>query len=315
MQRLEDLPVSVDLPGMLGQEVVAFVEGEAGWQVVHPGGPLAPVLTITGQACDVACVVVTDGPPVPDQVRTALLAGALDVIGWPQDRQRLLEAPLRVRATSRRAPGPAEFRVAGAGGGVGASTVALAVGGLVGWSGRPAIVVGDDDLLALCGCEPWSQPGAPEIAALDPADAAVEVAALARPVPGVEKLRVLGGGAAGVDTAGWPADLVVMDLRALGPAATTLRPQVQETLADLVVARADHRLRTLAGTPAGMAVAVVDGGPLERRGARQLLGRPPVGWLPHSARVARAGLQGRVPAGLPGSWLAALRTTLERVRR
>lgn len=35
--KLADLPVAVDLDGVLGDEVRAYVEGEAGWQVVAEG--------------------------------------------------------------------------------------------------------------------------------------------------------------------------------------------------------------------------------------------------------------------------------------
>ena len=142
----------VDLPGRLGEEVAAFVEGEAGWQVVGAGGPLAPVLELCSQPrAGQACVVVREGPVEAEAVRRALLDGALDVIAWPHDRGRLLEAPLRVHATRRTGAGPPVLRIAGCAGGVGTSTVALALGGLLAWSGRPAVVVGDEDMLRLCG--------------------------------------------------------------------------------------------------------------------------------------------------------------------
>lgn len=304
--RNEDLPVALDLPDGLAAEVASFVETEAGWQVVGTDGGLAPALAIaSGPRPGVPSVVVVEGPADGEQVRAALLAGALDVIAWPQDRRRLLDAPLRVRATGRQAGGPAVFRVAGCAGGVGTSTVTLAVGGLLAWSGRPTLVVGGDDLLALCGLGPWTGPGAAELAALAPADAAAEVAGLARAVPGVDRLTVLGGGGGVAGTGGWPLAAVVADLRA----PTHLHG------ADLVCARADSRLRALGPLGGDVPVLVGESGPLDRAGVRRLLGRAPVGWVPWSVRVARAGVSGRVPSGLPGSWISTLRAVLRRVHR
>lgn len=305
MQRLEALPVAVDLPGVLGEEVAAFVEGEAGWQVVALGGPLTPVLVLGDRpVADVSWVMVTQGQPPAERARTALLSGALDVVAWPHDGQRLLEAPLRVRANRRSPSGPSVFRVAGAGGGAGTSTVALAIAAFVPWRGGRAVVAGDDDLLALAGVAAWKGPGTAELAALDAREAGAEVGTLARLVPGIDGLSVLGGGGGAVGvTDGWPADLVVADLRVPG------RLQA----ADLVVARADRSL--LAAADVDVPVVVVGEGPLDRGGVRRALGRPPAGWLPHSARVARAGVGGRVPSAVPGSWLAALQAVLRRVRR
>ncbi|MGH8887143.1 MAG: hypothetical protein ACRDYX_18620 [Egibacteraceae bacterium] len=300
--RLQDLPVVVDLPGRLGEEVAAFVEVEAGWQVVSATGPPTPVLELTtAPRAGRPCVVVVECPVQAEEVREALLGGALDVIAWPDDRARLLEAPLRAHATHRNGSGPPVLRIAGCAGGVGTSTVALAVGGLLAWSGRATLVVGDDDLLRLCGLGPWSGPGASELGQLGAAGAASEVASLARPVPGIDGLAVLGGSGEAIGGApGWPVQAVVVDLRAPRHLAG----------ADLVCARPDAGLGGLDGQPADLPVLVLGDGPLDQAGVRRRLGRPPVAWLPESVRVARAGVAGRVPAGLPGAWLAALRSAL-----
>ncbi len=300
VRRLEDLPVCVELPGALGEEVAAFVEGEAGWQVVGDSGPLTPVLTMAASLRPgVATVVVTDGAAGQAAVREALLGGALDVVAWPEERTRLLEAPLRIRAAAAAGNAPAVCRVAGAGGGAGTSTIALTIAALAGWAGRRALVVGGDDLLALAGLSPWQGPGAGELAVLDAAAAAAEVAGLALPVPAVDGLRVLGGGGLVRDVAGWPADLVVVDQRA----PTSLQH------ADMVVARPDGCLRAAAGA---LGKVLVNGeGPLDAGGMRRALGRSPAGRLPASGRVARAGVLGRVPSGLPGSWVAQLRAVME----
>lgn len=305
MHELRDLPVTVDLHGALAQEVVAYVEGEAGWQVVADAGPPRPVLALADRPlAGRPCVVVVDGRPDADQTRAALLAGALDVVGWPDDRARLLEVPLRVLAARPAGGTTAVLRVGGAAGGVGTSTVALALAGLLAWSGRRTAVAGDDDLLRLCGLGPWRGPGVAEVAALHATDARREVVELARPVAGVPGLCALGGAGAGwtVDQAGpagagsWPMDAVVVDLRD--------RP----IGADLVVARPDAGLRSIAGTHTP--VVLVGEGPLDARGVRRVIGRPPLLWLPASARVARAGLAGRVPSALPGRWLAAVRAAM-----
>lgn len=61
---------------------------------------------------------------------------------------------------------------------------------------------------------------------------------------------------------------------------------------------------------AGWRTVVVGGGPLDRAAVSRLLGGPPHAWLPASERVARAGAAGRVPSGLPGTFVAAVRTAV-----
>lgn len=197
--------------------------------------------------------------------------------------------------------GPQLLGVAGLGGGAGTSTVTLAIAGLLAWAGRQVIVAGDEDLLRLCGHAGWQGPGTPELATLDPGEAAAEAALLLRPVGGVNGLAVIGGGPAG-EVVGWPADVVVVDQR------LDVTPETA-----VLVARADGCLR--AGAGGGQPVLVVGDGVLDRSGVRRRLGRPPAGWLPADARVARAGLAGRVPAALPGRWLAGLRAALVRPTR
>lgn len=306
MERQEALPVAVELPGELGREVSRYVEVEAGWQVVEPGGPLTPALTVArGPLAGRACVVVVPGVVGPDQVRDGLIAGALDVLGWPDDRARLLEAPLRVRDETAMGQLPALLGVAGTAGGAGTSTVALALAGLSAWAGRRVAVVGGEDLLALCGLGGWAGPGATELLALGPEAAAGEFSAVARPIPGVDRLFALqGDGAALNQDLRWPVDVVVGDLRERLPAPGGRT---------VVVGRPDASLRR--ASSASPPVIVVGRGPLDRSGVKRCLGRQPEAWLPFSARVARAGLAGRVPSALPGSWLATLRRPFALARR
>ena len=292
MERYADLPVCVDLPGRLGAEVSAFVEAEAGWQIVGGDGPLLPVLTLSEEAAGASSVVVRQGPVPAADVRSALLAGALDVVSWPEDRMRLLELPGRLRPAAEGPPTPL-LRVGGCRGGVGTSTVALAVGATVAWSGGRALVIGGPGLMRLAGVGPWQGPGAAELAAIG-GQAAAEVAGVARQVPGVPGLQVLYGAGDPPPAVGWPYELVVADV-GVGAAA------------HVVVGAADG---AIADAPADAAVVVVEHGPLDRPGVRRRLGRDPAGWLPYSARVARAGLAGRVPSGLPGSWVKAVRASV-----
>lgn len=313
-----DLPVAVELPEPLAGEVAAYVEGEAGWQVVGLDGPPRPALVLAEAPLPGrATVVVVSGAVDPARLRADLQAGALDVLAWPHERGRLHEAAARAAAAPAAAGGPPLLRVGGAAGGVGTSTVALAVAGLLAWAGRSVAVVGDDDLLLLAGLAPWRGPGTREVALLDALDAREEVAALARPVPGVRGLRALGGGARALaSVAGWPADVVVADVRAQ-PAQGC----------DLCCARPDAHLRHAgaagaggargaagASGGAGVPTVLVGDGPLPRAAVRHLLGREPAVWLPHSRRVARAAARGRVPADVPGTWLSALRAALAAAR-
>jgi len=286
----EDLPVTVALPAPLDTRVTAWVERDLGWQVVDPTGPLAPVLALADHASGaLPWIAVTDGPPAGEQIRRHLTSGAVDVVGWPQDRLRI--PLLAARIDQRRSSGAATSRltVAGVAGGVGTSTVALAIGGLLAWSGAAVLVSGDAELVAMAGA--GSAPGGHG----EPTGGRTAPAA----VPGVPGLSVVGE-ATDVAVAAWSGDVVVVDAGTVAGADTTL-----------VVSRPDRGLRR-AGT-FDRPVVVVGEQPLSARDARRLLGTAPLAHLRTSARVARAGLVGRVPAALPGAWLRELRVGLARL--
>ncbi|WP_370326456.1 hypothetical protein [Euzebya sp.] len=193
--------------------------------------------------------------------------GALAVLTWPDQADRL--AGLVPPAVVRR---PARLVTAGAGTAprVGTSTVALAIGAHHAWAGRTAVVVTDAAGRRLAGV-----PGPGR-----------------HPVAGVEGLSI----ADDVIHAavGEAADVVVVDRGAGGRARVVVgRPD-----ADLVRAAADlDRTTTVITTGTG--------GLHRGELARLLDGRHHIP-LPDSFRVARAGLRGRVPVGLPGRYLAAL---------
>lgn len=287
------LPVAVVLPEPLAAEVTAYVESELGWQVVATDGPVRPTLLLTDAPLGPASVVLTVAQTVAEDAGH----GARGVLRWPEERSRLVDLA-GVGAVAAAGDTPPLVRVAGAAGGVGTSTVALAVGGLLAWSGSRVVVLGGEGLCRLAGVR-WQGPGADELAALSPAEAAAEFDAIARPVVGVDDLTVVRG--APLDaTPGWPVDLVVVDHGAADP-----------DRADLLLARPDAHLAVAADL--SVPVVLTGGGPLDPAGVARVLRRAPAGALPVSARVARAGLAGRIPSGLPGTWLRALERVLPAV--
>jgi len=351
---IEDLPVAVALPPPLGTDVALWIERDLGWQVVDRDGPLEPVIALSDRECGPSpWIAVTDGAPDGEQVRRHLTAGALDVVAWPHDRLRI---PL-LAAQAERDRGADDHRgrltIAGAAGGVGTSTVALAIGGLLAWSGAAVLVSGGADLLTFTGggrpgagpqpvavrrfageqMRPGAEGGrllaadavggavaAPD-AALTADTAAVSAGATVIapgaavvapgatvpnrsapiPVPGVPRLSVVGDGV-DVATAAWSGDIVVVDGGTARTAETTL-----------IVSRPDRSLER--ARAAGLPVILVGDGPLGPRDCRRVLGAALLAHLPSSSRVARAGLYGRLPAGLPGAWLRDLRAGLARLER
>jgi hypothetical protein len=292
---ITDLPVAVALPAPLGAELAAWVEHDLGWQVVHDDGPLTPALTLTDRPPGVTpWIGVLDGPADPARTRAMLEAGAADVVAWPDDRARVPLAAVRLDVRRREAPsGSGQLVVAGVAGGVGTSTVALAAGGLLAWRGARVLVAGSAALTRLAGVDRGAVDGH-------------------RPVAGVPRLSV-SADAAGVTA--WDGDLVVVDAGVMGGTRVAGQglggPAV--VAPTIVTTRADAGL--LAAGTTGRPVVVVGERPLSAAETVRALGRRPMAHLPHSVRVARAGLLGRVPAGLPGRWLRTLETGLRRLEQ
>jgi hypothetical protein len=288
---IEDLPVTVALPAPLDTRVATWVERDLGWQVVDPAGALTPVLALAERPRgDLPWIAVTDGPPDGEQIRRHLTSGAVDVVGWPQDRLRIPLVAARIdQRRGTRGADATRLTLAGVAGGVGTSTIALAIGGLLAWSGASVLVSGDAELVALAGLG---------VMAGRHGDTP---AAASRPmaVPGVAGLSVVGEGA-DVAAAAWSGDVVVVDAGTSVSADTTL-----------LVSRPDRGLRRAGALD--HPVVVVGSQPLGIRDSRRLLGTSPLAHLPTSARVARAALGGRVPAALPGTWLRELRQGLARL--
>ena len=289
------LPVELDLSSPHGDAVRRWVEGVLGWQPVdRTASSLVPQVRLVdvharasapGLGLPVVLIVTEDDDPALVAEAGAVHAPAAVVV-WPGDRDRLVArveqalatpAPLRDGATT--------LRVGGAAGGVGTTTVSLALAGLAAWRGARVLVVLRDAFLAT---------GVREV----PADAlaAPGLWEQGSPLPGVAAARAVrldGGGTATVEPAVRDADVVVVDVGATCDV-------------EVLVCRPDAA--GVAGIEATTAAAIVvngagalDAGAVSRAAApRRTI------TVPWSTRVARAGLHGRIPAGLPGAWLRRL---------
>lgn len=294
------LPVALAVVGRQAPEIRRYVEGILGWQPVDgdTAAVVPPVLRLVsagsedprGTGPSVAAAVPTvlllsEDVEAVDAAEAGARLGPAATVRWPTGRGQLAEVAeelLRRPAVPRSATDV--VRVAGAGGGVGTSTVALALAGLAAWHDRRVLVV--------------VGPGAPVAEARRvPADAlgAPDLVRRATPVPGVAGAVAVraDGPLTGIDRGATGADLVVVDAG-------------RDEEADVLVCRPDRvALERLSATTAG--IVVVNGeGPLPARTLAQAAGGRRRVELPSSARVARAGLHARVPGSLPGSWLRRL---------
>jgi hypothetical protein len=293
------LPVALSVGDRAGEAVRRWVEGVLGWQPVgsdEDDRAVPPALRLVDvEAADrvreassrIPTVLLVGEDDDPVRAAAAATGVAADlVLQWPGDRDRLADEVARLRAAARpETDGARIVRVGGAAGGVGTSTVTLALAGLSGWVGRRTLVV--------VGAS------APVGDALDVPAAAVVAADLWRRAPslaGVPDLRVVRvvDRDAVPDPSGRGLDAAVVDV---GVAHEV----------DVLVCRPDAAgLDAAAGTTAA-AVVVVGEGPATSTAVDRACGHRRRVVLPASARVARAGLHRRVPASLPGSWLRGLR--------
>lgn len=288
----EALPVRLCLLGPDAPAVDRWI-GSLGWQAVgsDPSVPVTPVLALadvpaaldggpldTGE--DTVLLVAGDAPL--DAARAATHRAVREVAGWPDDRDALPVIAKRV-LVGRSGPVVDDLRVAGGAGGVGTTTVALALAGLCAWRGRRTLVLS-------VGSRSGRQDGELEgTTAWRGAEA----------VPGIAGLRVLAVEDPDVPVGAGPASLVVRDL---GCATET----------DVLVVRRDRAgLDAVRVTTAGV-VVVTDAGPAPPSALRRAAAGRRLVTVPWSVRVARAGLRGRVPAGVPGSWLRALEPVVGR---
>jgi len=301
------VPVAVPVALALGARHVGSVrrwlEGTLGWQAVEDDldGPVPPAVRIVD--LDGAQRMLESG--VVDRLPTVLLVEddedpglAADlarrlapsgVCRWPAGREALPTLVAQAVGGSRRTERAGRtLRVGGVAGGVGTTTVTLALTGIAAWSGRRALAV----VQGHAGVRS---------ATPVPADALVapDLWARATPLPGLVSARVVHTGRSHPQRA--PEDrrigLSVLDV-GTGPEV------------DVVVCRPDGASADRLPTTMAGAVVVVGQGLLSVARVRELAGGRTVVHVPASVRVARAVLRGQVPAGLPGSWLAALRPIL-----
>ena len=284
---IQDLPVVVALPEPLDGQVTLWVERDLGWQVVDGDGPLLPALALADRPHGgLPWIGIVDGAADQHRTRALLEAGAADVIGWPDDRARVPLVAVRVDVHRRRAPRGRRVVIAGVAGGVGTTTIALASGGLLAWRGATVLVTGSRALGELAGV-------------------AGAASGAHRAVGGVPRLSV---SVADGRAPAWDGDLVVVDDGVVGGVGMGTSAG-----ATVLVSRPDAGLRR--ARVSGRPVIVVGDGPLATGEVVRVLGRPPLAHLPYSARVARAGLTGRVPASLPGRWLRSLEAGLRELER
>lgn len=298
VDRMAALPVELDLHGRHAASVRGWIEGTLGWQPVAgaTAGLVPPAVVLrdlasahvaaSGSAVPSVLLVDDEAPPR----RTAEVAATMQpdaVLAWPSDREALVDRVAAVLGRPRRAaPVGPRLCVGGSAGGVGTTTVTLALAGLAAWRGAATLAVVRGNGLT-----------APVVPAA--ALQGVGVWARAEPLPGVPGARAVRLVDAGeVPAASDPEiAMVVLDAGA--------DPEV-----DVLVCRPDAAGLEVVAVTTAAAVVVMGHGPVSSRDLRRAAaGRRGI-LLPWSARVARAGLAGRVPAGIPGAWLLRLRPLL-----
>jgi hypothetical protein len=302
------LPVAIVATPALDDALRRWVEGILGWQPVEddPDGPVPPVLRLAdpdgmatlaaptgaradgtedGRRAEVPTLLVV--PAAADAVAVARLVAQVTpagVVAWPSERERLPELVATVIAAPRaRRRDARTLRVGGAAGGVGTTTVALALAGLAGWARLRTLAV-------VTGHAPVRDaPRVPAAALTSP-----DLWRRAAPLAGVDGARVVAIDGRPLDApVGRGLDLAVLDVG-------------QEPDVDVLVCRPDAAaLATVATTSAG-AVVVVGSGLVPAGRIALIAGGRRVLEVDHSVRVARAHLEGLVPTALPGRWLRTL---------
>ncbi len=293
---LTAVPVHLRLRGANADAIRRWVEGVLGWQPVDSASdPLLPpalVLVdepfaegrapVVREADELPRILVVDDGADPGVTGERVLRAAPDaVVSWPSGRERLATIAAGVLAGRKeRTAGVRTLRIGGAAGGVGTTTVALAVGGLWAWRGSRTLAV--------------VRGGWPDLPFVDAA-ALRSPDAWGRAVPasGVPELRMLRLTRSSPRASSAGADALVLDE---GAALDV----------DVLVCRPDAAaLPAVDRTTAGLLV-VVGEGPVSPSAFRRAAAGRRVLPLPTSARIARAALQGRVPASIPGAWLRRL---------
>lgn len=284
------LPVALHLDGPHVEEVRRWTESVLGWQPVDTAtaGLVPPAVRLVDPGANVPAGHLPTVLLVPPGTAATVAADAAArlqpdlTVAWPDGRDRLSDQIGDLLAHRRAAtPRGQVIRIGGAAGGVGTTTVTLALTALAAWNGQRTLAV-------VTGHLPL------EDVRTVPADALAspDLWERASPLPGVPDARALR--ADGPD--GHPPDLEALVLHDVGV----------DTDVDVLVLRADRSGLEAARQTVAAAVIVVDGGCAAPATLQQACGGRRRVDLPWSHRVARAGLDGRVPGGLPGSYLRRL---------
>lgn len=310
---LSALPVTIDVDAAHAPHVREYVEQVLGWQPVDaessqfmpPAIRIVDVATLlagssaTAQpavraapshherrsAGTVPCLLLVTAESSPvHAAEVAANHAPQAVIAWPDEREQLrIHAGRVLRSRPGSDGATAEFTIGGCAGGVGTTTVTLALAAIMAWRGRRSLAV-------VRGPVPTRS--------VTPADQtllrAPDLFARASAVDGVPRCRIVRvDDAASVSIADESIDCVISD----GGVDVDV---------DVVVARPDGAaIERVGSTTAGWAIIVGTGPVGLRTVAHQLPGRQIV-QLDTSARVARAAAARRLPGAFPGAWLKPL---------
>ncbi|MFP4148994.1 MAG: hypothetical protein ACLFV0_05850, partial [Nitriliruptoraceae bacterium] len=152
--RQQALPVAVEMAEPAATAVRSWCEGALGWQVVagDRSDALPPALRLTDEhtaspadeaagTAEPHVLLVREGVEAQAAAEAARRQRPAAVLRWPDQRDELPGVVERLLATAhaRRVTAPT-LVVGGSAGGVGTTTVALALGGLRAWSGTPTLV-------------------------------------------------------------------------------------------------------------------------------------------------------------------------------
>lgn len=292
--RTSALPIELQLGGRHADAVRRWVEGTLGWQPVDRATArlVPPVVVLrdldgvpaAGEQVSVPVLLLVDDDADAGRVAQVAVEVAPDAVAmWPSERAALVSHVDVLLGRSRpHGVGGRTLRVGGAAGGVGTTTIAYALAGLAAWHGGKT-------LLAVRGA------GLPPRPMTTAALAAADIFARADEVPGVPGCRAVQ--LIDDDLLPDPTDLAVrtavVDLGVAGDV-------------DVLVCRPDRAALVAIESTTAAGIVVMGSGPVPTRAMVRAAGGRRVLSMPWSARVARAGLLGRLPAALPGAWLRRL---------
>jgi len=288
-EALRALPVLIQVSHTREGSLRRYVDGVLGWQPVgfETHGPFRARVRLTDDPATIdetlpAVLLVDDHGVSARDAKQLARHTSVSVCLWPSERDQLPRIVAEVLHAYTSDPGVRTLTVGGAAGGVGATTLALALGGICAWQSRTTLVAVNDVSLTVRDIS--------ESALTDPA-----LWEQATPVAGIDGCRVVH----------------VND----GPPATRVRdPRISQSVYDMGVAhdvdvlvlRPDRAGRFALDQTTASIVVVVGGGVFSLAQIHAVAGSRRVVAVEHSARVARAIAHRRIPAGLPGTWLRPL---------